>query len=68
MSQIKPTKHPGHETGFPIEVTLSTSIEGRVRLSLLGDGMSWSSRLTSADAKRVAYALLLAADGIEPSR
>ena len=39
---------------------------GRVHLGLMGDGKQFAAQLTRADAKHVAYALLVAADGIDP--
>ena len=52
---------------YNVEVRLS-AIDGRVALSLPGklDGQASAIGLSPDEAKRIAHALLLAADGIEP--
>ena len=47
-------------------VEVSNQSDGKVRLGLVGDGKTYSTQLTRQDAKRLAYALLLAADGVTP--
>ncbi len=64
--KVEPTRDPDYQVGCAVQVALSETFDGRVRLSLLGNHRTWHSRLTPAEAKRVAHALLLAADGEEP--
>ena len=56
---------PGIKKG----VTVTTAITGGgATIGLIGaDGRSFDVALTQKEAKRVAYVLLLAADGIKPS-
>ena len=52
---------PTH-TNYGVRVEITNDL---VMLSLISLSQTFTEYLTRADAKRVAYALLLAADGIE---